>query len=243
MSQDDHVEKVFQETDEFLTRSRTEIARILLEISRQRTPVTATLNHDRKLFITRILQVDAESGRFVIDYSLSKTADSALLCAAAIVLHIEVGRSHIVFRATSPVDVANEARPGIRLDFPAFLVRHRQRAHPRYKIPPQMGLKCIVECPGFLSFELEVVDISLQGQGMMLSDLGIRLDPGTILQNCRIIYPGRRPILIDLEIRYSKTLLQPDGSQLRRVGCRFLGDASDIADLIKMFNVRLDDIA
>jgi hypothetical protein len=105
-----------------------------------------------------------------------------------------------------------------------------------------MRLKCIVECPGFLPFELEVVDISLEGQGMMFPDLGIRLDPGTILQNCRIIYPGRRPILVDLEIRYSKTLLKPDGSQLRRVGCRFLGNASDVADLVKMFSVKLDDI-
>jgi len=242
MSQDDHVENLFQETDEFLTRSRTEIARILLEISRQGTPVTATLDQDQQLFITRILQVDAESGRFVIDYSPSKAANSTLLCAGAIVLHIEVGRSHIVFRASSPFAVAYEDRPAIRLDFPAFLVRHRRRAHPRYKIPPQMRLKCIVECPGFLPFELEVVDISLEGQGMMLPDLGIMLDPGTILQNCRIIYPGRRPILIDLEIRYSKTLLQPDGSQKRRVGCRFLGNPSDIADLIRMFSVRLDDI-
>ena len=242
MSQDDHVENLFQETDEFLTRSRTEIARILLEISRQGTPVTATLDQDQQLFITRILQVDAESGRFVIDYSPSKAANSTLLCAGAIVLHIEVGRSHIVFRASSPFAVAYEDRPGIRLDFPAFLVRHRRRAHPRYKIPPQMRLKCIVECPGFLPFELEVVDISLEGQGMMLPDLGIMLDPGTILQNCRIIYPGRRPILIDLEIRYSKTLLQPDGSQKRRVGCRFLGNTSDVADLVKMFSVKLDDI-
>ena len=242
MSQDDHVDNALQETGEFLTRSRTEIARILLELSRQGAAVTATLDHGQQLFITRILQVDAESGRFVIDYSPSKMANSALLDAGVIVLHIEVGRSHIVFRASSPVDVAYEDRPGIRLDFPEYLVRHRQRAHPRFKIPPQMRLKCIVECPGFLPFELEVVDVSLEGQGMMLSDLGIRLDPGTILQNCRIIYPGRRPILVDLEIRYSKMLLKPDGSRRRRVGCRFLGNTSDLADLVKMFSVKLDDI-
>ena len=88
-----------------------------------------------------------------------------------------------------------------------------------------------------------MVDISLEGQGMMVSDPSIRLDPGTILRNCSIIYPGRRPVVVDLEIRYSKTLLLPDGSRPRRVGCRFLGKPDDIADLVKMFSVRLDDIS
>ena len=243
MSQDRPEQNVLQETSPLLTRSRTEIARILVEVSRQGIPVTATLNHGGQLFITRILQVDAEAGRLLIGYSQSKAANATLLAARQVVLHVEFSRSHVVLRALSPVDAAFEKQPGIRLDFPEFLVRHQPRTHPRFKIPAQMGLKCIVECPGFLPFELEVVDISLEGQGMMLSDPGISLDPGTILKDCRIVYPGRRPIVVDLEIRYSKPLLQPDGSQPRRVGCRFLGSAGDIADLVKMFSVRLDDIA
>ena len=242
MPQDGPVPKGFQEPVPLLTRSHTEIARILGDACRRGIPVTATLNDNEQLFITRILHVDAETGRFVIGYSPSKAANSNIILAGAVVLHIELGRSHVVLRAPSPVDVAHGDQPGIRLNFPEFLVMHQQRAQPRFRIPPQMGLKCIVECTGFLPFELEVVDISLEGQGMMLSDPAIRLDPGTILKDCRILYPGRRPILVDLEIRYSKTLLQPDGSQPRRVGCRFLGKPDDIADLVKMFSVRLDDI-
>jgi c-di-GMP-binding flagellar brake protein YcgR len=242
MSQNPSGQKVFQETDPLLTRSRTEIAKILVEISRQGIPVTATLHDGEQLFITRILQVDAEAGRLMIAYSQSKAANSTLLAARTVVLHVEFSRSRVVLRASSPVDVAHEKQPGIRLDFPQYLVRLRQRTHPRFRIPSQMGLKCVVECPGFLPFELEVVDISLEGQGMMLSDPGIRLDPGTILKNCRIVYPGRRPIVVDMEIRYSKTIMKPDGSEPRRVGCRFLGNATDIADLVKMFSVKLDDI-
>ena len=87
-----------------------------------------------------------------------------------------------------------------------------------------------------------VVDISLEGQGMMLSDPGIRLEPGTILPDCRIVYPGRRPVVVDLEIRYLKAITNPDGSESRRVGCRFLGAATDIADLVKLFSINLNDI-
>jgi c-di-GMP-binding flagellar brake protein YcgR len=242
MSQNSPEKKVFLETDPLLTRSRTEIAKILVEISRQGIPVTANLDHGARLFLTRILHVDAEAGRLVIGYSHSKAADSTVLGAGTVVLHAEFSRSHVVLRASSPVHVVYGKQPGIILDFPEYLVRHRQRAHPRFRIPPQMGMKCIVECPGFLPFELEVVDISLEGQGMMLSDPGIRLDPGTILKDCRIVYPGRRPVVVDLEIRYSKTIKKPDGSEPRRVGCRFLGNATDIADLVKMFSVKLDDI-
>ena len=242
MSQHPPEEKVSQETDPLLTRSRTEIAKILADVSRQGIPVTATLDHGAQLFITRILRVDAEAGHLVIGYSLSKAADSTLLAAGTVVLHVEFSRWHVQFRASSPVAVVCGKQPGIRLNFPEYLVRHRQRILPRFRIPSQMGLKCIVECPGFLPFELEVVDISLEGQGMMLSDPGIRLEPGTILQDCRIVYPGRRPVVVDLEIRYLKAITNPDGSESRRVGCRFLGAATDIADLVKMFSINLDDI-
>ena len=152
MSQDGPVQKGFQEPVPLLTRSRTEIARILVEASRQGIPVTATLADNEQLFITRILHVDAEAARFVIDYSPSKAANSSLILSGAVVLHIELGRSHVVLLAPSPVDVAHGDQPGIRLDFPEFLVMHQQRKQPRFKIPPQMGLKCIVECTGFLPF-------------------------------------------------------------------------------------------
>ena len=243
MSQDQPAGKSLQEPVPFLTRSRTEIGRILVEASRQGIPVTAALDDDEQLFITRMLHVDAEAGHFIIGYSQNKAANSAVILAGKVVLHFALGRSHVVLLASSLVDATYGDEPGIRLDFPEFLVMHQLRSHPRFRIPPQMGLKCVVECPGFLPFELEVVDISLEGQGMMLSDPGIRLDPGTILENCRILYSGRPPILVDLEIRSSTTLLQPDGSRPRRIGCRFLGKPDDIADLVKMFSVKLDDIS
>jgi hypothetical protein len=241
MPQGDRKQKPSQEPVEFLTRSRTEIARTLDEMARLGIPVTATLDHGELLFVTRILRVDAEAGRFLIEYSPGKVANSTFLAANAIVLHAELGRSHVALRATAPVDVATEEQPGIRLDFPEYLASHRQRTNPRFRSPPQMGMRCVVECPGFLSFELEVVDISLEGQGTMLSDPDIRLEPGMILKGCRIGCVGRRPVVIDVEIRYVKPLSQARGSLRRRVGCRFIGDAEDIADLVRMFSVNLDD--
>jgi len=227
---------------ESLTRSRTEIAEILGAVARSESPVTAYLEDGEQLLVTRIRHVDADAGYIVVDYGLSKSANRALLSTKTVVLHCEHEHLHVQFLALAPVEVAHDGQPAIRLDLPEYLFQLHRRAHPRGRIPPQLRLKCIVDCPGFISFELEVVDISRGGQGTIIHDPSIKLEPGTVLTGCRIQHPLRHPISVNLEIRYSIRTQLPDGKPASRVGCQFIGATDEIADLVKMFSVKLDDI-
>lgn len=224
---------------ELLTRSRTEIAEILGAVAAAGSPVTIYLEKSELLLLTRILHVDANAGCIVLDYGFSKSANATLLSTRTITLHCEHGHSHVQFLASAPTEIAYDEEPAIRLDFPEFLIQHHRRAHPRIRIPPQLRCKCVVECPGFIPFELEIVDIHHGGQGVLLQDPRIRLEPGTVLKGCRIKHPLRHPISVDLDIRYCIGTQLPDGTPVRRLGCRFIGDAGEIEDLVKMFTVAL----
>jgi len=224
-----------------LTRSRTEIAEILGAVARGESPVTAYLESGELLFVTRIRHVDADAGRIVVSYGISKPANAALFLTKAIMLHCESGRLHVRFLALSPVEVEYQGEPSIQMEFPEYLLQYHQRMHHRVRIPPQLRMKCIVDCPGFIPFELEVVDISRGGQGTIVHDPGIKLEPGVVLPGCRIKHPLRPPVSVDLEIRYSTRMQLADGSLRMRAGCRFIGAAPDVAELVAMFSQDLDE--
>lgn len=240
MSTDSASQKPPQSPAESLTRSRTEIAEILGAFARSESPVTAYLESGELLFVTRIRHVDADTGRIVVNYGFSKPANTALFSTKAIMLHGEHDHLHVQFLALSPVEVEFQGQPAIQFGFPEYLLLFRRRAHPRVTIPPQMRMKCIVDCPGFIPFELEVVDISRGGQGTIIHDPGIKLEPGIVLAGCRIKHPLRPPITVDLEIRYSTRTRLADGSLMVRAGCRFIGAPRDVAELVAMFSQDLD---
>lgn len=228
---------------ELLTRSRTEIAEILGAVASAGSPVTAYLDSGELLFVTRIQHVDADAGRIVVNYGFSKPANAALFSTKTIMLHCEHGHLHVRFLALSPVEVEYQGEPAIQMEFPEYLLQYHRRMHHRVKIPPQLRMKCIVDCPGFIPFELEVVDISRGGQGTIIHDPGIKLEPGVVLTGCRIKHPLRPPISVDLEIRYSTRTRLADGNLKVRAGCRFVGHADDVAELVGMFSLDLDESA
>ncbi len=230
--------------EEFLTRSRTEITHVLEALCRQQVPVRANMDNgrslDEALFVTRVRAVDAQAGRFIVDYSDHKAANLRLLGRAKVALHADLERSHVLFAGLQPAHVLAEGRIGVRFGYPEYLVKHAQRMQPRVRIPPELKLQCFVECPGILPFEMEVVDISLEGQGMMLTDPNVRLEPGMVIRGCKILYPGRRPVSVDLEIRYAQPDARAQPDERRRVGARFVGERADVADLVRLFSVELD---
>jgi c-di-GMP-binding flagellar brake protein YcgR len=229
--------------DEMLTRSRTEIANTLIEIAKQCAAVTATLSlkNEDELFVTQIRHVDSEGGKFIVDYGQNKALNSRLLAIRKLSLNADLGAAHVAWAAASPTHVVFDQRSAIRLEFPEYLVSHRRRLNPRLKVPAHLGMKCFVECPGITPFEMEIVDISLEGQGMLFSSPTVQLEAGTILRGCRIVYPGRKPIVVDLEIRYAHGPALADSNGRRRLGCRFVGAPPDVADLVRLFSIELDE--
>lgn len=226
---------------EFVTRSRTEITAILARILRDKPPLTAYLENGELLMVTRLRHVDPDEGYVVVDYGLlSRHSNPLMLQRRVITFHCESGRQHVRFAATLPRETVHDGNAAIRLEFPEYLQQHQYRRHPRFRIPLELQMRCVVECPGAISFDMLVQDISRGGVGMVVHDPDIRLEPGTVLRGCLIKHPLHPPVRADLEIRHSSVVQQPDGSAKVRSGCRFIGDANELAALAGMFSVKLD---
>ena len=75
----------------------------------------------------------------------------------------------------------------------------------------------------------------------MIYDAGVRLAPGTVLRGCRIMMPGSKPVVTDLEVRYTVATVQPDGSLAQRSGVKFLGEPAGIDALLSRFVVEFGE--
>ncbi len=96
-----------------LTRSRIEITRILAEVAAKDGPVSAYLDNGELLFVARILEVDANADKIVLNYSVSKSANSVLFSAKKIILNCENRNLRVRFPALSLVQIAYQGVPAI----------------------------------------------------------------------------------------------------------------------------------
>jgi hypothetical protein len=93
---------------------------------------------------------------------------------------------------------------------------------------------------GTLAFDTQVVDISLDGMGILISDAAIPVCADTRLERARIRHPNREPIEVDLEVRYVTRVKLPSGARATRVGCRILSTPQKLEELIRLFIIDLE---
>jgi hypothetical protein len=144
-------------------------------------------------------------------------------------------RGRIEFVTSAPSETVFDGNPAVQFAVPQSLVRSQNREHPRFKVPSDSSLRCIADDAGFAPFEARIIDISRGGLGGMIYDSHVTLAPGTVLRGCKIMIAGRKPVVADIEVRYTVSILQPDGSLAWRSGVKFLGEPKGIVALLKRF--------
>ena len=226
-------------TTRLLVRSGIEIGHTLEAMLADGDAVTAEVQQGERLFLSRLLRVEAFEGWFVVACSATKETNLALLLSSSVTLTCNHRGVHYNFIATAPRETDHEGLAAIRFTLPLALFAHQRRAQPRIQMPPSVPLRCEIEW-GPVSFDAQVVDVSLDGIGTITYDTDIHLQAGTRLERVRIIHPQRGPVVVDLEVRYSCPAVERDGTPAMRSGCRFLGAPEDLNDLIRLFVTDLD---
>lgn len=226
-------------TTRLLVRSGIEIGHTLEAMLADGDSVTAEVQQGERLFLSRLLQVATLEGTFVVACSASKEVNLALLTAASTTFSCNHRGAHYGFVAKALRETDCEGSAAIRFAFPVALFAHQGRTQPRVQMPPSVPLRCEIDW-GPLSFDAQVVDVSLDGIGTIIYARDIHLPPGTRLDGVRIVHPERSPVIVDLEVRYSFNVVGRDGTPGMRSGCRFLGALEDLHDLVRLFVTDLD---
>jgi flagellar brake protein len=225
-------------TDQILVRSGIEIARLLGAICHDGDTVSGNVS-PQLLFLSRLLSVEPQKGVLRLAYSEHKPANSAVLQARSLTLRCNHRGALFAFAATGPRHAAHKGVPCIECGMPsAILGMQQRRANGRVLVPAQAPVQCELRLD-MLSFAARVVDVSLDGLGVMLTDPAIPVCAGTRLQNARIRHPQTTPFLIDLEVRNVTRVTLKNGQRASRVGCRVLGERPVLESLIRLFVIDL----
>ena len=218
-----------------ISRSATEIERVLVSLHAASEPVFAMLDDGSLLFSSQILHIDPQRQHFVVAASDDEVANAALLARPRVTLATEVDRVHLEISAADPRRSTFEGRPAIQLCFPEVMATHPRRTELRIPVPGQPPLKCVADAHGIAPFDGQIVDIGSGGIAFLVYAASITLEPGTLLKGCRIEHPGRAPAFADLEVRYSRAVTLTDGRRATRSGCRFINPSNDLLKMISSF--------
>jgi c-di-GMP-binding flagellar brake protein YcgR len=213
--------------------SDNEIA-VLEALALEGTMIDARLASGVQAFHTRLLLVDPGRRFILIQAGEDTAANARLLAGPRANLYAELGEWRIEFNAETPLPVSHEGTRAVRLAFPASIAISRRRQQERVIVPTHYQLRCVGQAVGGARFEATVTDVSPGGIGLLQEASG-RLEPGTVLSGCRLERPGKTPVEVDLEVRYTERVALPDGRPGRKVGYRFVNPSPAMRELIGEF--------
>jgi c-di-GMP-binding flagellar brake protein YcgR len=218
-----------------------DIARVLDTLNAQRSAIIAFLGPEDTEFRSHLLEVDPNH-HYIVVASPGPSNARELLARAHVTFISDFNGWHIEFAAAEPQLTEIGSEPAIRLKFPAIISSQQQRrTEPRVPVPGRVPLHCEADRQGLTTFDGELVDVSHGGIGFLTYDSAISLQPGTVLKGTRIQRPGKPTLIADLEVRYSKPVLLPNGQRAHRSGCVFLNPTREIAELIASFGTSTGD--
>lgn len=226
--------------ENLLFRSRIEILRLMQALAQGKCKISATLAGGHP-FSSFLIAFDAASERFAIDYSPHKTLNAMLLAAPSVEFTAtDQNNLNYTFVASGPDETVIAGGPAIRFPLPKAILMHNRREHPRLPAPAELSLRCVADENGVIPFESHVTDLSHDGLGCLVYDPDIRLEPGTVLRDCRIVIPGGDAVVVDMELRHVAPQRLPDGTLGYRAGFRLLKKNDDLAKLLHLFIQDLD---
>ncbi|MDH3319223.1 MAG: flagellar brake protein [Betaproteobacteria bacterium] len=225
-------------TGGLLVRSGIEIGRILDSMVEDGDAVTANLPA-QMLFLSKLLHVEPDRGYILLSYSDHKFANTAALAAPTLTLRCNHRGAHFAFTADRPRHSAHSGQPCIQCELPKAMLGMRQRrAQARIQVPAQAPVDCELRM-GEESYASRVVDVSLDGIGMLVSDPAIPLSAGTRLERAIVRHPQCAPFCVDLEVREVSRVTLANGERASRIGCRIVGSRQVLEELIRLFIIDL----
>jgi len=223
---------------QLLVRSGIEIGRILDSMVEDRATLTAKLPQ-QSMFLSQLLYVEPVKGYMLLAYSDHPAANDAALASAKLTLRCNHRGSQFAFTGGTPHAAAHGGRKCIQCELPTLmLAMHQRRSVTRVDVPARAPINCSLRM-GTLSFETQVVDISLDGMGILVTDDAVPVCTDTRLERARIRHPERPPIEVDLDVRYVTRIKLPSGKRATRIGCRIVSSPQGLEELIRLFIIDL----
>lgn len=228
------------DASKYLVESQKEIAYILRAIMQKGERVTAHFNAGEDLILTSLLEVDMDGDEVILDAGASEALNRKILEARKIIFITSQDKVRIQFSTTHIEKVSYEGRPAFKIDMPDSLIKLQRREYYRLTTPISRPLMCTFPLEDGKKVELQVVDLSIGGLGVLNPLSGFQLEIGKTFQGCHFVLPEIGTIVTTLQIRNAFEITLKNGTHTRRAGCMFVNLPGTMQSMIQRYIIKLE---
>lgn len=167
--------------EQFVKRNKLAICATLRELKKNDT--TVMVHHERGQFISKILDVMADSDIFVFDLGGVEHENSRALYAGLLSFVAEPAGAKVEFQAEIGRTIDFQGLPAFTASIPEQLYLIQRRTYFRINTPLWPPLTCRGELPDESNFQFTIKDLSLGGLSLYTDrDTSELLKPGDIIE-------------------------------------------------------------
>ncbi len=228
----------------YLINNQLEIAFHLRSLQRQGTVISLYVDDGQQFFLTRLLAIDEQDGKIILDASQHAELNTKACQASRITLSAAVDRIKVQIRL-APVEIANyQDRPALLASLPKQMLRLQRREFFRVETPRLAPLRCQLALrhpSGVQVHDLPLFDISGGGLALIGNiELADQFSLGEMFTECRLEIPGESVLAVNLRVREVLKIETINGDHQLRLGCEFVGLPGTRLALIERYITKLE---
>lgn len=230
--------------EDYTLRARSEILGVLRALFDQGSLMTAYFNQGNDFLMTTLLKIADDGHTLVLDIGSNNEMNKRALTSDRLICVSNLDRVKIQFILDGVDSIQFEGRQAFLANTPQALLRLQRRDFYRLVMPVLQPLRCTIPLKTYddssKSMEVNVIDISGGGVGIIAKSEGVELDVDMLLENCRIDLPGVGMITVTMRIRSVYDVTLRTGARHKRAGCQFLDLPGQQQMLLQRFIIKAE---
>ncbi|MDN4057324.1 flagellar brake protein [Massilia sp. YIM B02769] len=210
---------------DYEVQSRKEIVALLRQIGEKKQLIRMKIKGEADVCVTSVLEVDPESGLFILDRSINREQNERILRAGQVMCETYLDKIRILFRAGGLQELEFQGTAALAANIPDSLIRLQRREFYRMPTPVTNPVPVLVPMPidlGGGSANFPLADISCGGIALLDNKLMLNSTIGQTFTGCRIELPEIGTVNTSLQVRNALDVTMLNNKTSRRIGCMFV---------------------
>jgi len=210
---------------DYEVQSRKEIVALLRQIGEKKQLIRMKIKGEADVCVTSVLEVDPESGLFILDRSINREQNERILRAGVVMCETYLDKIRILFRAGGLQELEFGGTAALAANIPDSLIRLQRREFYRMPTPVTNPVPVLVPMPVALgggSGNFPLADISCGGIALLDNKIQLNSTIGQTFTGCRIELPDIGTVNTSLQVRNALDVTMLNNKTSRRIGCMFV---------------------
>ena len=210
---------------DYEVQSRREIVALLRQIGEKKQLIRMKIKGEADVCVTSVLEVDPESGLFILDRSINREQNERILRAGQVMCETYLDKIRILFRAGGLQELEFGGAGALAANIPDSLIRLQRREFYRMPTPVTHPVPVLVPMPidlGGGSANFPLADISCGGIALLDNKMLLNSTIGQTFTGCRIELPEIGTVNTSLQVRNALDVTMLNNKTSRRIGCMFV---------------------